>query len=43
MSDDELHTGPDDEQSHARDEGDASDPKTGEGTEFKDDEQRDQS
>lgn len=41
MSDDELHTGPDDEQGRARDEGDAADPKTGDGTEFKDDEQGD--
>ena len=39
MSDDELHTGPDDEQGHARDEGGASDPETGDGTEFKNDEE----
>jgi hypothetical protein len=41
MSDDELHTGPDDEQCRARDEGGASDPETGDGTEFKDDEEED--
>jgi hypothetical protein len=41
MSDDELHTGPDDEQGRARDEGGAADPETGDGTEFKDDEEED--
>jgi hypothetical protein len=41
MSDDELHTGPDDEQGRARDEGGASDPETGDSTEFKDDEEED--
>jgi len=41
MSDDELHTGSDDEQGRARDEGGASDPETGDGTEFTDDEEED--
>jgi hypothetical protein len=41
MSDDELHTGPDDEQGRTRDEGGASDPGTEDGTAFKDDEEKD--
>jgi hypothetical protein len=41
MSDDELQMGPDDEQGRARDERGASAPETGDGTEFKDDEEED--
>jgi hypothetical protein len=41
MSDDELHAGPDDEQGCARDEGGASDPETGDDTDFKDDKEED--